>query len=763
MRRRRASRLAAGELRGPLVALTLVAACGPGSPPGTADGAALERIALVASGAVAGAADRVLDLDRLGVADARDAGRVDAGGSRARRFLGGDALRLALDGPFDLRAYGRLVVRARAAEAATVGFRLQVFGPSGRLLGDPVDAALGRDPVDVALAIPVVARGAEPVERLRLVVQPGPLEWLDLIEVRFEHAFGAALARAGLANPDGRPGEPALVDLGGDARRVRALGAGATLAAPIDPRGATALELDVALAPPLDPAPAARLVARWDGDVVARAGPGDGEPWTRLRVPLDGRAPGRLAIALEEAPGALALVGEPRLAWPRPDPPTVLLITSDTHRADHLGAAPGSVDVRTPGLDALAERGLLFTNALSSTNVTVPSHVALLSGVHPRDTGVRDNRSALSQDAPTLAEAFRAAGWLTYGVVAVDILSDGHSRLGQGFDRFSAPVGTRSAAEVVRAFSSWLDEAEGLPLFAWLHVYDAHRPYEPPGTFVEAYWDAARDPRDPSLPDPAERGFRIPKVHADVRDPEYLNALYRAEVSSLDDELGRLLDRPRFARAIVGFTADHGECLGEHGTWTHRELGPHTLRVPLVVAWPDGPRGELEERPVDHLDLGRTLLDLAGLRAAPFEGRSLLAGAAPGDGDPPRFALGGDARSAGLTWRGHYLVLHLEDHQFIQGEARFERHAIELYDLANDPDCQRDLQRERPELAREMRTALVTWLTSGRPRGWLAARSDDAELLDQLAQLGYVYGEDGSEEAALFDPDCTCERCREWR
>jgi len=739
-----------------VVVLWIAGACSSESPAGSGrSAAALRRVELRPSEEVLlAASDRAIPLDAITVHAERDGGRV----AGARRFVGGDTLRLAIEGPFDLRSFGHLWVRASSSERGSdvpVTLRVQVFRPSGRILGAPVEVPLDAAPRSVALELPPAARDLEPAERIRLVVQPGEREHVDVHGLRFGHAFASTLVRPGLVG-----GGVGLVDLGSDARRVQPLVGAATASADVEPGGAESLELDVAFPPPLTPAEDARLVVSWDGEPLASVKPRSRQLWRTVRVPLDGHDSGRLTVAFEDAPDGFALIGEPRLVRPVAEPATVLLITSDTHRADHLAIAPGATDVRTPGLDALARRGLLFSNAQSSTNVTVPSHAALLSGVHPKDTGVRDNRSAIADEAPLLAEAFRDAGWMTLGAVGVDILSDAHSQLGQGFDRLSAPVGTREASVAVQSLLDWLPDAEGLPLFCWLHVYDAHRPYEPPRAFVETYWDATRDPRDPALPDPGERGYRMPKAHADIRDPEFLNALYRAEVSSLDAELERLLAEPRFARAVIGFTADHGECLGEHGSWTHRELTPHTLRVPLVVAWPGGPEGEVDERPVGHLGLGRTLLDLAGLQDAPFAGRNLLE-----DADrAPRFALGGDARSASVTWRGHYLVLHLEDHRVVDGVPLYRRHAVELYDLDADPDCQHDVQRERESVARELRALLVGWLASGGARGWLASRTDDEAVLEELAQLGYLYGEDAAEaDGELLDPDCACERCARWR
>ena len=72
------------------------------------------------------------------------------------------------------------------------------------------------------------------------------------------------------------------------------------------------------------------------------------------------------------------------------------LITSDTHRADHLGFLFADGELRTDAIDALAERGVVFSNAVASINNTTPSHVALMTGLSPRDTGAVANALPIS-------------------------------------------------------------------------------------------------------------------------------------------------------------------------------------------------------------------------------------------------------------------------------------------------------------------------------------------------------------------------------
>jgi len=289
--------------------------------------------------------------------------------------------------------------------------------------------------------------------------------------------------------------------------------------------------------------------------------------WVRIRAPLEGFSGRPLRARFElltSGADAVCALTQPQLVRYDEHAPTVLLITSDTHRGDCIGAAQGSAGVGTPLLDRLASEGVLFENCMSAANVTVPSHSAIMTGVSPRDTGLLDNTHALAPEAVTLAEQFRASGWATMAVVSAAHLDAEWSGLGQGFDRVgvsSAPK--RDAGATLGLLEDWLPDYRGRPLFVWLHLFDAHTPYSPPQPMLARFWPDGRNPSDPSLPEPPPNS--IPRSLKGVRDVEWIRASYKGEVAYLDNELVRLFSQPRIQEAIVAFTADHGESLGGHG------------------------------------------------------------------------------------------------------------------------------------------------------------------------------------------------------
>ena len=185
-------------------------------------------------------------------------------------------------------------------------------------------------------------------------------------------------------------------------------------------------------------------------------------------------------------------------AFPEEQKPSLLLITTDTLRADYLSCY-GSREVETPNLDRLARGGVLFARARASVPLTLPSHASILTGLHPPAHGVRDNGTfRLPESIVTLAEVLKPHGYETAAFVGAFVL-DRRFGLAQGFDVYDDHTGNdvrsmenlgaeRNAEAVYEAFNVWLKEYEGKkPFFAWVHFFDPHAPYEPPEPYRECW------------------------------------------------------------------------------------------------------------------------------------------------------------------------------------------------------------------------------------------------------------------------------------
>src|SRR5712692_398562 len=289
-------------------------------------------------------------------------------------------------------------------------------------------------------------------------------------------------------------------------------------------------------------------------------------------------------------------------------PLNLLLISSDTLRADHLGSY-GYAPARTPQLDALAARGLRFGQATTVVPLTLPAHASLMTGTFPGYNGVRDNGGFYLPDGQvTLAETLRGHGYRTGGFVGSFVL-DSRWGIGQGFDRYfddfdltkyegvGMDVVQRRGDEVVDEALKWLGQEREQPFFAWVHLYDPHTPYEAPAPFRAGY-------------------------------PATLTGAYDAEIAWTDSLVWRLLESlasdGRLQRTLVVAVGDHGESLGEHGEQTHGFfIYDATVRIPLIVAGPGVPVREVSDQ-VRIVDVMPTALALLGV-AVPREvqGRSL--------------------------------------------------------------------------------------------------------------------------------------------
>ena len=417
-------------------------------------------------------------------------------------------------------------------------------------------------------------------------------------------------------------------------------------------------------------------------------------------------------------PVALLAVGVLAVAawWlrmrPRPQPPSILLVTIDTLRADRVGAY-GAGPGRTPTLDALAAEGVVMEDAWASVPLTLPSHATILSGLEPPHHGVHDNGTyVFPSEPPTLATLLSAHGYATGAFVGAYVL-DRRFGLARGFAHYDDAIerqqsGTsvleseRRAETVAAAAESWI-RAQAGPFLAWVHFYDPHAPYDPPPPFRETF--AGRP--------------------------------YEGEIAHADAALARVLSAARERardRLLVVVTADHGEGLGEHGERTHGFfIYGATLRVPLVLAGAGVPRGERRSGPARSVDILPTLLARAGVPAPPgLPGADLL------EGPRPREGYAETLYPQTLGWAPL--------HAFRSGSLRLiEAPRAELYDLADDPGETRNRIAERPQEARRLREALGALRANERRA---ATGPTDAESAERLRALGYVAGAAPEGEAA---------------
>jgi arylsulfatase A-like enzyme/Tfp pilus assembly protein PilF len=393
-------------------------------------------------------------------------------------------------------------------------------------------------------------------------------------------------------------------------------------------------------------------------------------------------------------------------------PPNVLLVTIDTVRADHIGAY-GYARAATPAMDRLAREGVRFADATTQAPLTGPAHAAILTGEYPTRLGVRDNASTpIPAGAATIATLFRARGYRTGGFVGAFVLGPEYG-FANGFETFDATFShftpgmklqaQRKGGEVTAAAVRWL-HGGAQPFFAWVHLYDAHSPYDPPPPFRARFR---------ALP-------------------------YDGEIAYVDSCIARLVDTLEAAQqldhTLVAILADHGEGLGDHGEAEHGLfLYESVLHVPWIMRLPGGAHaGTVVKTQVRSIDVMPTIAALAGLKPPKVDGEnvsSLIGSTVPRDPPPsysetyyPRWHFGWSELKA----------IRVGDWKYIDAPRP------ELYDMRADRSEQRNVADSRGSLAKGLANEAAKIQSGFGAQSSADAPQPDPETLARLRSLGYV-------------------------
>jgi choline-sulfatase len=402
-----------------------------------------------------------------------------------------------------------------------------------------------------------------------------------------------------------------------------------------------------------------------------------------------------------------------------PAPPSVILISVDTLRADHLSCYNSRAH-QTPHFDALARSGTLFSQISSQIPLTLPSHTSLLTSTYPFWNGVNENGEVVRPGMVTLPGILRSHGYKTAAFIGGYFLARQFG-LNQGFDLYDSPFSSmpgsltkaldlkRPAGKVIASAEKWLAQNSSQPTFAFVHLFDLHMPYDPP-----ARWHEALKGDD-----------------------------YDAELAYVDDGLGKFVTflkaHDLYNRTLIVLTSDHGESLGEHGESTHGYfIYESTLRVPLIVHWPvDGTtRPATEHAPAGLIDVAPTILQALNIDVShSFQGHSLL-GRLRADLPRAKEPVYSESLYAHDNFGCAPLrSLRLGMYQYISAP-----HA-ELYNLRDDPREVKNLAKLRSDLAASMQDKLGAFLAAHGakpPESPKPINEDDAEILRTMGYLQLI-------------------------
>lgn len=458
---------------------------------------------------------------------------------------------------------------------------------------------------------------------------------------------------------------------------------------------------------------------------------------------------------------ALAGASESAQAVKRPN---VLLICIDDLKP-RLGCYGDSV-AKTPFIDRLASRGMLFERAYCNQAVCSPSRNALLVGLRPQTLGVYDLGTNFRKgipDAVTLPQHFKSNGYFTQSFgktfhVGHNNNDDSASwsvesykpkgrnyQLADNQSMVNSKDGSKASAfesadvpdelyndsliadAAIEAISqrSKVDE----PWLLAVGFLKPHLPFVAP----KKYWDLY-DPKKIELASfqqsPKDAPVYAPQNSGELRAysnvpsqgpiPESLQRElihgYLASVSFTDQQIGRVLSSldqlGLTEQTIVVLWGDHGWHLGDHGMWCKHSNYEQATRIPVIVSVPGKAQGVSTKALIESVDIYPTLCDLAGIQTPKsLDGRSF----ANVIGDPSASHRDHTIQVYPRSKEGVGQVLgrsiRTQRYRFVEWKGWGDKEQqvdLELYDYQSDPLETQNLAKLQPEVVAQLRNLLDT-------------------------------------------------------
>lgn len=350
----------------------------------------------------------------------------------------------------------------------------------------------------------------------------------------------------------------------------------------------------------------------------------------------------------------------------------VILVSLDTVRYDDTGLS-GNAIVKTPNLDKIVEEGICYDSAITPMPLTGPAHISMFTGLQPDSGtghGVKSNGILLPSDIPTLASILNEKGYQTAAIIGGFPLARVSCGLDRGFNYYHdvfnesirarflpdqiwnltiskivrrlfhvapyVPHGlTKSAQKVTDEAIKWLENNSDKPFFLFVHYFDAHYPYLPPPPYDSMYMPEYNGPYK-------DRSIEWSKLLSELpnftkADFDYFRALYRGEISYIDNEFGRLIEwiknRDLWNNTLLIVVSDHGESFEHDYYFAHSDRVYESLiRVPLIIKEPgEGRKNARVNVLVNVSDIFYTVLASLDVKppASPSEMHADVIGAKP--------------------------------------------------------------------------------------------------------------------------------------
>lgn len=428
------------------------------------------------------------------------------------------------------------------------------------------------------------------------------------------------------------------------------------------------------------------------------------------------------------------------VATPEGKPPNVLFLAVDdlNNLIGHLEGA--NYGAKTPNLDRLAAKAVLFSNAHCQAPLCGPSRASIMTGLRPSTTGIygmvsddkiRSADNPATQDVVMLPEYFRNNGYHTMGIGklfhihapkgGVDesggrvkgfgplpperFVWDGYGTSDRkNYGKTSTDWGAYPAADSLmpdHQSVNWamerLNRDYDKPFFLGVGFLRVHVPLYVPQKWFDLYpLDSIR-----TMPYRADDLNDVPPVALQINDlpmmpttewaiesgewPKIIRA-YLACISFVDYEIGRLLDAladsEHADNTVIVLWSDHGYRLGEKSTFAKHALWEVATKAPLLFAAPDLPQGKVIDAPAELLSIYPTLLELCGL--PPYdrnEGRSLVPLMQGKDEAAPHLAITTFGMNNHAVKSDQFRYIRYED-----GGEEFYDHQVDPNEFTNQAD-----------------------------------------------------------------------------
>jgi arylsulfatase A-like enzyme len=417
-------------------------------------------------------------------------------------------------------------------------------------------------------------------------------------------------------------------------------------------------------------------------------------------------------------------------ASPRTDGVNVVFVSFDALQAAHVSSL-GYPRKTTPTIDAMADSGFNFTNAISVSSWTVPASMTWFTGIYPSEHrmtnkfavfNANEQRLAklreLTPNVVTLAEILKHNGYATAAFTGNAGVNGGFG-YEEGFDVYDQEVGTFGSLDrSIPAAIDWLREHKDQKFFLFLHGYDIHGQSTPASGFDFRFVDKDYDKRFTGSEQEQERlreeGLEKGQLTLRDEDVRFWRAIYDEKIRRTDEKFRHFLAEFEKLgltdKTLFVLTSDHGTEIYEHRRFDHGySLYNELIHVPLIVKLPKQTEGKRITDRVSSIDLMPTILDalqisLTDVEKRQLRGRSLMP-ATRGEWTPRDVFSETDYREytykrSIATPDGWKLIYTLENRK------------VELFNLNDDPGELKNLAEVERNRSRELEEKLFKHFAS---------------------------------------------------